>query len=87
LARRLGIPCHAVVFETPAEVCRARNRLRAKVVPPKVLTAQLVQRQATFAAWVHHLAFLVAHSDQAILVSDRRCGVSGGPTGAGGFER
>src|SRR5579859_5130333 len=38
----------------------------------------LVQRQASFAVWVHHLAFVVAHSDQAILVSDRRCGVSGG---------
>jgi F420-dependent oxidoreductase-like protein len=44
LARRHRIPVYAVLFETPADVCRARNRLRAYVVPPKVLTAQLAAR-------------------------------------------
>ena len=44
LAGRAGIPCHAVVFDTPADVCRARNRVRADGVPPKVLTAQLAAR-------------------------------------------
>jgi F420-dependent oxidoreductase-like protein len=41
LARRHRFECHAVVFETTAEVCRARNRARAVPVPPKVLASQL----------------------------------------------
>jgi F420-dependent oxidoreductase-like protein len=43
-ARRFGIPCHAVVFDTPADLCRARNRARADPVPSKVLSAQLAAR-------------------------------------------
>jgi F420-dependent oxidoreductase-like protein len=46
LARRRGIACHVVLFDTPAEVCRARNKARAEPVPPKVLTAQLAARDA-----------------------------------------
>jgi predicted kinase len=30
LARRHGLACHAVLFDTPAEVCRARNRTRVR---------------------------------------------------------
>ncbi|HSK96982.1 MAG TPA: TIGR03560 family F420-dependent LLM class oxidoreductase, partial [Euzebyales bacterium] len=41
LARRHGMACHAVAFDTPAAECRARNRRRERPVPPKVLTAQL----------------------------------------------
>jgi F420-dependent oxidoreductase-like protein len=41
LARRCGVPCHAVAFDTPAAVCRSRNRERARPVPAKVLSAQL----------------------------------------------
>ncbi|WP_212612522.1 TIGR03560 family F420-dependent LLM class oxidoreductase [Pseudonocardia hierapolitana] len=41
LARRHGLACVAVVFDTPAGVCRARNRARARPVPAGVLTAQL----------------------------------------------
>jgi F420-dependent oxidoreductase-like protein len=44
LARRFGIPCHAVFFDTSAEVCRTRNRLRTHPLPPKVMTAQLAAR-------------------------------------------
>jgi F420-dependent oxidoreductase-like protein len=44
LARRHQVPCHAVLFDTPAEVCKARNRNRARPVPAKVLTAQLAAR-------------------------------------------
>jgi F420-dependent oxidoreductase-like protein len=40
-ARRHGLACHAVAFDTPAKLCRARNRERERPVPPKVLTAQL----------------------------------------------
>ena len=41
LARRHSLPCHAVVFDTPPEVCRARNRTRARPVPAKILASQL----------------------------------------------
>jgi F420-dependent oxidoreductase-like protein len=44
LAHRRGVACHAVVFDTPAETCRARNRARNDPVPAKVLTAQLAAR-------------------------------------------
>jgi F420-dependent oxidoreductase-like protein len=42
MARRHGVACHAVLFDTPPEVCRARNRHRADgAVPSKVLASQL----------------------------------------------
>ena len=41
LAARSGLACHAVVFDTPGEVCRARNRARPSPVPARALTAQL----------------------------------------------
>jgi F420-dependent oxidoreductase-like protein len=40
-ARRRGLPCVAVAFDTPAAECRARNRNRAKRIPADALTAQL----------------------------------------------
>lgn len=40
-ARRRGIACHAVGFDTPPTECRARNKLQARPVPSKVLTAQI----------------------------------------------
>ncbi|HET6794573.1 MAG TPA: AAA family ATPase, partial [Acidimicrobiales bacterium] len=51
-ARRHGFSAHAVVFDTPAEVCRARNRSRPEPVPSKVLTAQLAARDGVLAALV-----------------------------------
>ena len=45
-ARRHGAPAHAVVFDTPAEVCRSRNRARAHPVPAKVLANQIAARDA-----------------------------------------
>ena len=41
LARRRNVPCHVVCFDTPPEVCRARNKARVRAVPAKVLSAQL----------------------------------------------
>lgn len=41
LARAHGMPCVAVSFATPAEVCRARNRARTKRIPADVLTQQI----------------------------------------------
>ena len=44
LARQHRVPCHAVVFDTTAEVCRTRNRTRRRPLPAKVLNAQLAAR-------------------------------------------
>jgi alkanesulfonate monooxygenase SsuD/methylene tetrahydromethanopterin reductase-like flavin-dependent oxidoreductase (luciferase family)/predicted kinase len=41
LARTSGLPAVAVVFTTPAAVCRDRNRMRDVSVPAAALTAQL----------------------------------------------
>jgi F420-dependent oxidoreductase-like protein len=41
LARRHGLPCVAVAFDTPAAECRARNSGRVKRIPADALTAQL----------------------------------------------
>jgi F420-dependent oxidoreductase-like protein len=41
LAAAAGVPCHAIVMDTPARECRARNRGRAEAVPSAVLTSQL----------------------------------------------
>jgi F420-dependent oxidoreductase-like protein len=40
-ARRAGLPCFAVVFDTPPDECRRRNRSRPKAIPASVLTSQL----------------------------------------------
>ncbi len=40
LARGAGMPCVAVVFSTPLEVCRARNRARDRPVPAPALRSQ-----------------------------------------------
>ncbi len=41
LAAGHHITAHVVYFDTPAQVCRARNKQRSPPVPAKVLTAQL----------------------------------------------
>lgn len=41
LARRHGMPCVAVGFDTPAAECRERNRARAKRIPAGALDTQL----------------------------------------------
>jgi F420-dependent oxidoreductase-like protein len=41
LARAAGLPVVAVAFDTPAAVCRERNRQRAKRIPADVLAGQL----------------------------------------------
>ncbi len=50
LARAHRLPCVAVVFDTPAAQCQARNRERAKRIPADVLTAQLRAIAPTAAA-------------------------------------
>jgi alkanesulfonate monooxygenase SsuD/methylene tetrahydromethanopterin reductase-like flavin-dependent oxidoreductase (luciferase family)/predicted kinase len=43
LARRAGLPAVAVVFDTPAALCRQRNRTRDQPVPAAVLDWQLAR--------------------------------------------
>ncbi len=50
LAADAGVPCVAVAFDTPAAVCRERNRGRAKRIPVDVLAAQLRSWPAVRAA-------------------------------------
>ncbi|WP_323100447.1 LLM class flavin-dependent oxidoreductase [Intrasporangium sp. YIM S08009] len=40
-ARAAGLPAVVVVLDTPAALCRERNRARERAVPARVLTAQL----------------------------------------------
>ena len=42
-AAAAGRPCVAVVFDTDAATCRARNRARAHPIPPKVLSSMLAR--------------------------------------------
>ena len=46
-ARAAGLPAVAVVLDTPAAVCRARNAARDRPVPARVLAAQLAAQLAT----------------------------------------
>jgi F420-dependent oxidoreductase-like protein len=50
LAERHGVPTHAVVFDTPAAVVRARNRERGNPVPARVVSGQLAQTEGAAAA-------------------------------------
>jgi predicted kinase len=43
VAERHGVPAHAVVFETPGDEIRRRNRAQGTPVPPNVVAAQLRQ--------------------------------------------
>ena len=60
LARRHGVACHAVAFDTPDSECRARNRSRPRPVPSKVLTAQL-RRWAQVREQLHEDGFDAVH--------------------------
>ena len=50
LAADAGVPCVAVAFDTPAAVCRERNRGRTKRIPVDVLATQLRSWPAVRAA-------------------------------------
>ncbi len=47
LASAAGVPCHAVVVDTPERLTRARNRSRPEAVPSAVVTSQLRALAAT----------------------------------------
>lgn len=50
LARRHGVPAHAVLVDAPEKVCKERNRKRARPVPDPVLKGQLAAAAAVLPA-------------------------------------
>jgi F420-dependent oxidoreductase-like protein len=50
LAESHGVPAHAVVFDTPAAVVRARNRERGQPVPARVVAGQIAATEEAAAA-------------------------------------
>ena len=53
VARRSGLPCACVIFETPAALCRERNRARPRPVPAAVLDQQF-KAMARYAPVARH---------------------------------
>jgi F420-dependent oxidoreductase-like protein len=66
-AHEAGIPAHAVLFDTPAEVCEQRNETRDKPIPKSVLKSQ-VSRFATVSRNVSGEAFDGVHIQQPMAV-------------------
>jgi F420-dependent oxidoreductase-like protein len=60
LARRHGLPCVAVGFDTPPAECRARNRARPRPIPAEVLRGQL-------GGWARTRELLPAEGFDAVL--------------------
>jgi F420-dependent oxidoreductase-like protein len=46
-AREADVPVHAIVFDTPAEICEERNRRRQRPIPVSVLKRQLATFKET----------------------------------------
>jgi F420-dependent oxidoreductase-like protein len=67
-AAKAGVPCHAVVFDTPAKDCRARNKARGTPVPSKVLTAQLASFDEQRAA-LDREGFAAVHAPGTVRVT------------------
>ena len=66
-AHEAGIPAHAVLFDTPADVCEQRNESRGKPVPKSVLKSQ-VSRFATVSRNVSGEGFDGVHLQQPVAV-------------------
>jgi F420-dependent oxidoreductase-like protein len=63
-ARRADLPCIAVVFDTPNEECRRRNRSRPKAIPVSALNAQ-------FRTWRRVRSELDAEGYDAVLPAEQ----------------
>lgn len=66
-AHDAGMPAHAVLFDTPAEVCERRNEIRDKPVPKSVLKSQ-VSRFAAVSQKVSGESFDGVHTQQPVAV-------------------
>ena len=61
LARKYRMPVHAVVFDTPPEVCRARLRASDRAISPTVVTPQLADLE-TVRVTIHEEGFDGVHA-------------------------
>jgi F420-dependent oxidoreductase-like protein len=70
LADAAGVPCHAVLVDTPARECRARNRARPDAVPASLLTSQLQSMAAAVTAIDTGEGFAAVHraADEPVVV-------------------
>jgi len=59
-AHAAGLPAVAVLFDTPPDLCRARNRERDRPVPAQVITGQL-RKAATIATMLDHEGWDAVH--------------------------
>jgi F420-dependent oxidoreductase-like protein len=66
-AHDAGVPAHAVVFDTPAEVCERRNGSREKPIPKSALKRQ-ISRFATVVQSVAVEPFDGVHTEQPVAV-------------------
>jgi alkanesulfonate monooxygenase SsuD/methylene tetrahydromethanopterin reductase-like flavin-dependent oxidoreductase (luciferase family)/predicted kinase len=66
-AHKAGIPAHAMLFDTRAEVCEQRNQARDKPVPRSVLKRQ-ISRFAIVSRDVSHEPFDGVHTQQPLAV-------------------
>ena len=66
-ARKAKVPIVAVVFDTPDDVCRSRNKQRAQPVPSKVLTGQLAAAVA-LRETITGEAFDAVHRPEAVVL-------------------
>jgi F420-dependent oxidoreductase-like protein len=68
LARQHGVPCHAVLFDTDASVCKARNRSRARPLPARILAGQLAARDRAAAGQLASEGFAGVHIAEPVEV-------------------
>lgn len=66
-AHEVGMPAHAVLFDTPTEVCEQRNETRDKPIPKSALKSQ-ISRFATVSSNVSGEAFDGVHIQQPVAV-------------------
>jgi F420-dependent oxidoreductase-like protein len=66
-AHEAGIPAHAVLFDTPAEVCEQRNKTRGKPIPGSALKRQ-TSRFAAVAQQIANQPFDGVHTQQPMAV-------------------
>ncbi|HEX4821610.1 MAG TPA: TIGR03560 family F420-dependent LLM class oxidoreductase [Acidimicrobiales bacterium] len=66
-AAKANVPVFAIVFDTPHEVCRARNKDREQPVPPKILEGQL-EMAAALRGSIEREGFDAVHVASAVTV-------------------
>jgi F420-dependent oxidoreductase-like protein len=73
LAEKAGVPCAAVIVDTPERETRARNRGRAEAVPSSVVTSQL-RALAAVGDVIDDEGFAAVHraSDEPVVVVPQR---------------